>query len=168
MKVKLAEEVKERKFATATLENAEKQAKSQQLLLRSTEEQLATSKEQIATLKKKLEEVEQAKALAKKSKDAAEKAKDEAEQHKYEVGVAETEDALRAEVPSVCRIYCALTWDEALNQARVEASSVLRKAESVYYPLPYTFEVLQTPTVCSQNFYRGGKVVRGCYRGKRC
>ena len=47
--------------------------------------------------------------------------------------MAETEDALRAEVPTVCRTYCALTWDEALNQAGVEASSMLRRAESVYY-----------------------------------
>ena len=56
------------------------------------------------------------------------------EQHGYDVGVAETEDALRAEVPAVCRTYCALTWDKALNQAGVEASSVLRKAGSVCYP----------------------------------
>ena len=34
----------------------------------------------------------------------------------------------------VCRIYCAQTWDEALNRARVEASSELRKAENVFYP----------------------------------
>ena len=53
--------------------------------------------------------------------------RDEAEQHGYDVGVAETEDALRAEVPVVCRAYCAQTWEEALNQARVEASSGLRK-----------------------------------------
>ena len=48
--------------------------------------------------------------------------------------MVETEDTLRAEVPGVCRTYCALVWDEALNQAGVEASSMLRKAESVYYP----------------------------------
>ena len=34
----------------------------------------------------------------------------------------------------MCRIYCAQTWDEALNRARVEASSELRKAENVFYP----------------------------------
>ena len=34
----------------------------------------------------------------------------------------------------ICRTYYALTWDEALNQAGVEAFSVLRKAESVCYP----------------------------------
>ena len=45
----------------------------------------------------------------------AEKARDEAEQHGYDVRVAKTEDALRVEVPAVCRTYCAQTWDEALN-----------------------------------------------------
>ena len=49
--------------------------------------------------------------------------------------MAEIEDALRAEVLGVCRIYYAQTWDEALNQAGVEASSVLRKAENIYYPV---------------------------------
>jgi len=33
----------------------------------------------------------------------------------------------------LCRTYCALVWDEALNQAGVKASSVLRKAKSIYY-----------------------------------
>ena len=61
------------------------------------------------------------------------KAKVEVEQHGYDVGMAETEDALKAEVPGVCRTYCVLVWDEAVNQAEVEASSMLRKAESVYY-----------------------------------
>ena len=50
--------------------------------------------------------------------------------------MAKTEDALRAKVPKVCRLYCAQVWDEALNQVGVEASSVLRMAESVYYPPP--------------------------------
>ena len=68
------------------------------------------------------------------AKEEAGKAKEEAEQHGYDVGVVETENTLKAEVPSVCRTYCALVWDEALNQAEFEASSVLRKAESVYYP----------------------------------
>ena len=46
----------------------------------------------IISLKKKLEEVE--------------KAKDQAEQDGYDVGVAETEEALRAKVMGVCRTYC--------------------------------------------------------------
>ena len=62
LKSKLTEEEKERKFVAATLQNAEKQAENQRLLLRSTEDQLVASKEQITTLKKKLEKVEKAKA----------------------------------------------------------------------------------------------------------
>ena len=131
LKIKLNEEIRERKSAMAALENVEKQAESQRLLLRDAKDKLVVVKEQIAALQKKLGDVEKAKALAKKIKDEAVKAKEAAKQHGYEVGVAETKDALRVEVPIVYRTYCALTWDEALNQAGVEASSMLRKAESV-------------------------------------
>ena len=64
----------------------------------------------------------------------AEKALDKAEQHGYDVDVAETEETLRAEVPTVCQTYCAQTWDEALNRAGVEAFSELRRPENIYYP----------------------------------
>ena len=130
----LQEEQKERKYATATLQNVEKQAESQRQLLRNAEEQLTSSKNQISALKKKLEEVKKAKALAEKARDEAKKAQDEVEQHEYNVEVAETEEALRAKVPAVCRTYYALVWDKALNQAGVEVSSVLRKVENIYYP----------------------------------
>ena len=49
--------------------------------------------------------------------------------------MAETKEALRAEVSGVHKNYCSKVWNEALNQVGVEASFVLRKAESVYYPL---------------------------------
>ena len=78
-------------------------------------------------MKKKLEEVEKAKALADEARDEAVKTKDAAEQHGYDVGVVETEDSLRVEVPTMCMTYCASVWDEALNQAGAEASFVLRK-----------------------------------------
>ena len=90
------------------------------MILRQTEDQLAIAKEQIAALKKKLEE--------------AEKARDLAEQNDYDIGVAETEKTLRVEVAGVCRHYCSQVWDEAFNQAGVEASSALRRAKNVYYP----------------------------------
>ena len=53
----------------------------------------------------------------------------------------------------MCRTYCALVWDEALNQAGVEPSSVLRKVESIYYPpairpqnpLGFTFDPPKIP-----------------------
>ena len=35
----------------------------------------------------------------------------------------------------VCKLYYSQVWAEALNQAGVEASSELRRAENVYYPL---------------------------------
>ena len=34
----------------------------------------------------------------------------------------------------MCKLYCSQVWNEALKQARVEASSDLWKAERVYYP----------------------------------
>ena len=134
MKKKLHEEKIERKYATAALENAEKQAEKQRLQLRGVKDQLATTKTQVATLKKKLKEAEKAKVLGEGARDKAVKAKDVAEQHGYDVGVAKIEDTLRADVLAVRKTYYALVWDEALNQAEVEASSMLRKAESIYYP----------------------------------
>ena len=54
-----------------------------------------------------MEEVKKAKDQAEKVKEEAEKARGEAEQEGYDIGVAETEEALRVEVLGVCRIYCA-------------------------------------------------------------
>ena len=95
----------------------------------------------MAALKQQLEEANKLKDLAEKAKLQAEedkvkakKERDEAEQHGYDVSVAETKDALRAEVPAVCRAYCIQTWEEALNQAGIEASSELRKPESIIFP----------------------------------
>ena len=72
---------------------------------------------------------------AKEDDAKAEKERDVAEQHGYDVGVVETEDALRVEVPAVCRAYCTQTWEEALNRARIDASSELRKPENIIFPL---------------------------------
>ena len=124
LKAKLAKEEKEIKFVEAALSSIEKQTKSQWLLLHSTEDQLAASKEQIAALKRKLEEVGKAKNQAKKAREEAEKAWEEALQEGHEIEVAEIEDALKAEVLGVCRVYCALKAGFT--------SSVLRKAENIY------------------------------------
>ena len=48
--------------------------------------------------------------------------------------MAETKEILWAEVSRVCRNYYLQVWNKAFNQVEVEASSVLRKAENVYYP----------------------------------
>ena len=147
LKEKLKTEEQLRKSAEAALKGAETQAESQRKLANDIKGQLVTAKEQIAALRQQLEEAnklkalaENAKAQAEEDKLKAEKERDEAEQHGYDIGVAETEDALRAEVPAVCRAYCAQTWEEAFNQAGVEALLGLRKPESIIFPL-----ALQTP-----------------------
>ena len=48
--------------------------------------------------------------------------------------MVETEDALRVEVPVVCRAYCAQTWEEALNRAGIDASFELRRPENIFFP----------------------------------
>ena len=92
-------------------------------------------KRQLEKANKLKDQVEKAKMQAEEDKAKVEKERDEAEQHGYDVGVAETEDALRAEVPAVCRAYCTQTWEEALNRAGIEASSELRKPENIVFPL---------------------------------
>ena len=141
LRQKLKAEEQARKSADDALKGDKTQAESQRKLTNEVKEQLAASKEQVAALKQQLEEANKlkdqagkAKMQAEEDKVKAEKERDEAEQHGYDVGVAETEDALRAEVPTVCRAYCAQTWEEALNQAGIEASSELRKPKRIIFP----------------------------------
>ena len=75
-----------------------------------------------------------AKEEAEFARTEAECSKEKAEDEAYDVGVAETEAALKAQVPGVCRLYCSQVWNEALKQAGVDASSNLWKAECVFYP----------------------------------
>ena len=110
---------RDKKSAETALHGAEKKVESQYNQLRQTKDQLIAAKRQIGALKKKLEE---AKATVEK-----------VELDGYDVGVAETEEALRAEVSGVCRTYYLQVWNEALNQVRVEASSTLRRTKNVYY-----------------------------------
>ena len=142
LKKKLTAEEQARKSADSALEAAERQAESQRKLACEAIDQLAASKEQLAALKKQLEEAqrirdqaEKARVEVEKAKAKAERERDEAEQHDYYVGVAETEDALRAEVPAICHAYCTQTWEEALNRVGIDASSELRKPENIIFPL---------------------------------
>ena len=141
LKKKLTAEEQARESADSALEGAERQAESQRKLARETNDQLVASKEQLVALKKQLEEAQRLRDQAEKAKVEAEKAtaqvereRDEAEQHGYDVGMAETEDALRAEVPAVCRAYCTQTWEEALNRAGIDTSSELRKSKNIIFP----------------------------------
>ena len=147
LREKIKVEEQQRKSAKAALKGAETQAESQRKLANDIKGQLVMTKDQVVALRQQLEEANRLKDLAKKArlqaeedKLNAEKERDEAEQHSYDVGVAETEDTLRAEVLAVCRAYYAQTWEEALNQAGIDVSSDLRKPENIVFPL-----ALQTP-----------------------
>ena len=117
---KLIESERDKKSVMAALDVAEKQAEAQRKQLCQTKANLVADRDQVKILSKKLEEDE--------------KAKDQVEQMGYDVGVAKTKKAFRTKVLEVCRHYCLQAWNKALNQARVEASSAFRRAESVYFP----------------------------------
>ena len=141
LKNKLTAKEQAQKSADSALEGVERQAEIQRKLAREANDQLAASKEQLADLKKQIKEAqrlrdqaEKAKVEAKNVKTQAEKERDEAEQHGYDVSEAEAEDALRAEVSTICRAYCTQTWEEALKQAEIDASSELRKPENIIFP----------------------------------
>ena len=142
LKKKLTAEEQARKSVDSALESVERQAESQRNLAREASNQLAVAKEQLATLRKQLEETqrlrdqaEKAKAEAEEAKAKAEREKDEAKQHGYDVGVVKIEDALRAEVPAVCRAYCTQTWEEALNRVGIDAFFELRNLENIFFLL---------------------------------
>ena len=118
---KLTEADRERKSAEATLASAKKQAEDQRQHLRKVEEQLAITQETIDSQKKELE---------KKIEEVA-----QAKQAKYDVGVKEIENALKAQVIEVCRSYYLQVWTEALNLAGVDASLELKKTENISYAL---------------------------------
>ena len=91
-------------------------------------------KKQLEEAQRLRDQVEKARAEAEKAKAKAEKERDELEQYSYDVDMAKTEDALRAEVLAVCRANCTQTWEEALNRAGIDASSELRKLENIIFP----------------------------------
>ena len=80
------------------------------------------------------DEALKAKEEAKFSRTEAQCSKEKAEEEAYDSGVAETQAALKAQVPGVCRLYSSQVWNETLKQAGIDASSNLWKAECVFYP----------------------------------
>ena len=80
------------------------------------------------------EEALRAKQEAEFARNEAEAAKETAEDDGYNMGVAETQATLKAQIPGVCRFYCSQVWEEALKRAGVDASSDLWKAENVFDP----------------------------------
>ena len=120
LNVKLTEANQEKKSVKAALQGAKRQVEAKRKQLQQAEDKLATTNDHIKVLKKKTKEFK--------------KARDQAEQDGYDIGVVETDEVLKGKVLEVCMNYYLQVWNEVLNQAKVEASSALRGAESVYYP----------------------------------
>ena len=71
-----------------------------------------------------------------KAKEAAQVEKEVAEASKqasYLLDTEEIEIRLAEELVKVCRDYCKVTWEEALNLVRVLANSEWRQPGSVFY-----------------------------------
>ena len=51
----------------------------------------------------------------------------------YTLGMEETQARLTEEFSTVCRDYCDISWDKALDVAEVPVDSDLRQPESIYY-----------------------------------
>jgi len=49
--------------------------------------------------------------------------------------VEETQVRLTEELSELCRDYCGITWNKALNVAGVPTDSAWRLPENVFYPL---------------------------------
>ena len=146
--MKAREDLRARDSTKSGLARAQKQAEDQTRRLLEAEDQLKIANEQITDLKKKLAEAEGAKNVAEWAKDKALRAKveavfarakvksskEKAVEEAYDLGVADTQATLKAQVYGVCKLYCSQVWNKALKQAGVEASSDLWRVENVYYP----------------------------------
>ena len=123
---KLIAEERERKSTQAGLKTAKAQAEDQRKLLYQTKIELATSKQLVLDLKAELQKVKESAQLA---REVAETKK----QASYILSVEETQAKLTEELAEACRDYCNVTWDEALNIAKVLVDSALRQPGSIYY-----------------------------------
>ena len=56
-----------------------------------------------------------------------------AKQASYLLSIEETEIRLAKELAKVCRVYCKVSWEEALNLVRVLSNSEWRQPRSVFY-----------------------------------
>ena len=148
VKADLTITTRERDNVSVGLASTQKQAKDQTKRALEAEDQLRIAKDLIEGLNKQLaaavhekgvaeyarDEALRAKQEAEFARNDAEAAKNTAEDDGYNMGVAETQATLKAQIPGVCRFYCSQVWEEALKQAGVDASSDLWKAESIFYP----------------------------------
>ena len=97
---------------------------------------MATERQLVLDLKAELQKV---KETARVASEAAEVEKTTS----YECGVLDMETRLGEEVAGVCRDYYIETWAEALNRARVPATSEMRSAENIFFPE----DIIENPTI---------------------
>ena len=121
VKADLTAAIRERDSVSSGLASAQKQAEDQTKRLLEAEDQLRIAKDLIEGLKKRLAAAEHDKGVAEYARDEAlrakreaefarneaEVAKETAEDDGYNAGVAETQAALKAQIPRVCRFYCS-------------------------------------------------------------
>ncbi|XP_065630889.1 uncharacterized protein LOC136068112 [Quercus suber] len=117
----------------AGLKTAEKQAEDQRKQLRMTEINLETERESVKGLCAELQKAKEATQLAKKDAQLAKEAVEAERQAGYTLGVEETQLRLTKEFAKVCREYYDLTWDKALEAARVPPEADLRQPKSFFY-----------------------------------
>ena len=164
VKADLVITTRERDNVSAGLASAQRQAEDQTKRVLEAEDQLRIAKGLIEDLNKQLaaavhekgvaeyarDEAVRAKQEAEFARNDAEAAKNTAEDDGYNLGVAETQATLKAQIPGVCRFYCSQVWEEALKQAGVDASSTLWKAESIFYSAAIR-EVSSTSSVATED-----------------
>ena len=80
---------------------------------------LATQRQLVLDLKVELQKAKEAAQLAKEAAEAK-------KQTSNLLGVEETQIRLAEELSKVCRDYCNISWDRALDVAGVLANSILR------------------------------------------
>ena len=115
------------------MKTVEKQVEDQRQKLHVTEINQATEKQTVLDLKAALQKAKEETQLAKEAAEVEKRAT-------CQLGVEETQVRLAEELSKVCKDYCSVTWDKALNVVGVPANSVWRLPESIFYP-PEIWEV---------------------------
>ena len=123
---KLIVEERERRSVKAGLKNAQTQAKDQHKLLYQTKIELTTLRQLVMELKANLQKAKEAAQLAKEATEVEKQAS-------YLFGIKETQARLTKELAEVCKDYCNVICNEALNVARVPIDLAWRQPRSIYY-----------------------------------
>ena len=84
-------------------------------LIKDLNKQLAAAMHDKGVAEYAREEALKAKQEAEFAWNEAKVAKETAEDDGYNMGVAETQATLKAQIPGVCRFYCSQVWEEALK-----------------------------------------------------